>query len=76
VPRIDLEPIEAMRFAQGQAVAGTTVPDATYRVYAADVFVGIALAIDGALRPRRVTAAVASGSVAEGTRVPIGSGLV
>jgi tRNA pseudouridine55 synthase len=73
LPRIDLEPIEAMRFAQGQAVARAGIPDATYRVYAADVFCGIALAIDGALRPRRLTAAAPSGSAAEGTRVPIES---
>src|SRR5450759_3521854 len=44
LPRIDLEAREEL-------------PDATYRVYVADGFAGIALAIDGTLRPRRLTAA-------------------
>jgi len=57
LPRIDLEAIEALHFAQGQAVTRAELPDATYRVYAADAFAGIALAIDGTVRPRRLTAA-------------------
>ena len=59
LPRIDLEAGEAMRFAQGQAVTRTGLSDATYRVYAADGFAGIALAVDGTVRPRRLTAAAA-----------------
>ena len=42
LPRIDLEAHEALRFAQGQTVARAKLPDATYRVYAADGFAGIA----------------------------------
>ena len=57
LPRIDLEASEALRFAQGQGLRRAELPDATYRVYAADGFAGIALAIDGTLRPRRLTAA-------------------
>lgn len=62
LPRIDLEPDEALRFAQGQAVARAGLPDATYRVYAADRFAGIALATDGAVQPRRLTATPTSGA--------------
>ncbi|HEV2040742.1 MAG TPA: tRNA pseudouridine(55) synthase TruB, partial [Casimicrobiaceae bacterium] len=57
LPRIDLEASEVLRFAQGQALTRAELPDATYRVYVADGFVGIALAIDGTLRPRRLTGA-------------------
>ena len=62
LPRIDLEPVEALRFAQGQAVARTGLPDATYRVYTAEGFAGIAVAIEGTVRPRRLTAGAASES--------------
>ena len=58
LPRIDLEATEATRFAQGQSVMRATLPDATYRVYAANIFAGIAIAIDGTVRPRRLIAAV------------------
>src|SRR6202158_5836784 len=57
LPRIDLEPLEALRFRRGRPVGRAELPDATYRVYAADGFAGIALAIDGTLRPRRLTTA-------------------
>jgi len=67
--RIDLEPVEALRFAQGQAVARTGLPDATYRVYTAEGFAGIAVAIEGNVRPRRLTAGAAS----KGTRAAIES---
>jgi tRNA pseudouridine55 synthase len=60
LPRIDLETGEALRFAQGQTVMRTGLPNATYRVYAADGFAGTALAVDGTVRPRRVTATAAS----------------
>jgi tRNA pseudouridine55 synthase len=69
LPRIDLEASEALRFAQGQALTRAGLPDATYRVYAADGFAGIALAIDGTVRPRRLTATAASNAA----RVPIES---
>jgi tRNA pseudouridine55 synthase len=72
LPRIDLEAHEALRFAQGQTVARATLPDATYRVYAADVFAGIATVSDGIVRPRRLTAA-ASNAASSGTRAPIES---
>jgi tRNA pseudouridine55 synthase len=76
LPRIDLEAIEALHFAQGQAVMRTGLPDATYRVYTADGFAGIALAVDGSVRPRRLTASTASNAASDGTRAPVGSGLV
>jgi len=66
LPRIDLEAIDAIRFMQGQAVSCATSPDATYRVYAANAFAGIATAIDGTLRPRRLTAAAASSGASGG----------
>jgi tRNA pseudouridine55 synthase len=72
LPRIDLEASEALRFAQGQAVTRATLPDATYRVYATDGFAGIAIASDGIVRPRRLTAA-ASSAASNGTRAPIES---
>ena len=56
LPRIDLEGHEAMRFAQGQAIARANLPDATYRVYADGGFAGIASASEGLVRPRRLTA--------------------
>jgi len=71
--RIDLEPVEALRFAQGQAVARTGLPDATYRVYTAKGFAGIAVAIEGTVRPRRLTAGAASSAASEGTRAAIES---
>jgi tRNA pseudouridine55 synthase len=73
LPRIDLEAIDATRFAQGQALVRATLPDATYRVYAANVFAGIATAIDGTVRPRRLTAAAASGVAANGARASLES---
>jgi tRNA pseudouridine55 synthase len=74
LPRIDLEPIEALRFGQGQAVARTGLPDATYRVYTAEGFAGIAVAIEGTVRPRRLTAGAASTAASDSTRASIGSG--
>ena len=71
--RIDLEPVEALRFAQGQAVARTGLPDATYRVYTAEGFAGIAVAIEGTVRPRRLTAGAASSAASKGTRAAIES---
>jgi tRNA pseudouridine55 synthase len=62
LPRLDLEAGEATRFMQGQAVTRTGLPNAAYRVYAADGFAGIALAVDGTVRARRVTATAASNS--------------
>jgi tRNA pseudouridine55 synthase len=73
LPRIGLEPVEALRFAQGQAVARTGLPDATYRVYTAEGFAGIAVAIEGTLRPRRLTAGASSSAASEGTRAAIES---
>ena len=73
LPRIDLEPVEALRFAQGQAVARTGLPDATYRVYTAEGFAGIAVAIEGTVRPRRLTAGAASSAASKGTRAAIES---
>jgi tRNA pseudouridine55 synthase len=76
LPRIDLDPIEALRFVQGQAVARTGLPDATYRVYAAEGFAGIAVAIEGTVRPRRLTAGAASTAASDSTLARIGRGLV
>jgi tRNA pseudouridine55 synthase len=73
LPRIDLEPVEALRFAQGQTVARTGLRDATYRVYTAEGFAGIAVAIEGTVRPRRLTAGAASSAASEGTRAAIES---
>ena len=73
LPRIDLEPVEALRFAQGQAVARTGLPDATYRVYTAEGFAGIAVAIEGTVRPRRLTAGAAFSAASKGTRTAIES---
>ena len=73
LPRIDLEPVEALRFAQGQAVARTGLPDATYRVYTAEGFAGIAVAIEGTVRPRRLTAGASSSAASEGKRAAIES---
>jgi tRNA pseudouridine55 synthase len=73
LPRIDLEAIEATRFAQGQSLTRAALPDATYRVYAGEVFAGIAQAIGGTVRPRRLTAAAASGAASNGTRASIES---
>jgi tRNA pseudouridine55 synthase len=73
LPRIDLEPVEALRFAQGQAVARTGLRDATYRVYTGEGFAGIAVAIEGTVRPRRLTAGAASSAASEGTRAAIES---
>jgi len=73
LPRIDLEPIEALRFAQGQAVARTGLPDATYRVYTAEGFAGIAVAIAGTVRPRRLTVGGASTAASDSTRSPVES---
>ncbi len=56
LPRLDLEPIEARRFAQGQAVSRAGLPDATYRIYAVDRFAGVAHVIGGTVQPRRLTA--------------------
>jgi len=73
LPRIDLDPIEALRFVQGQAVARTGLPDATYRVYTAEGFAGIAVAIEGTVRPRRLTAGAASTAASDSTRPPVES---
>ena len=73
LPRIDLEPVESLRFAQGQAVARTGLPDATYRVYTAEGFAGIAVATKGTVRPRRLTAGASSSAASEGTRAAIES---
>jgi tRNA pseudouridine55 synthase len=73
LPRIDLEASEALRFAQGQAVTRAELPDATYRVYAAGGFAGIALGVDGTLRPRRLTAAAALNAAPDGTPAPVES---
>ena len=73
LPRIDLEPVEALRFAQGQAVARTGLPDATYRVYTAEGFAGIAVAIEGNVRPRRLTAGAPFSAASKGTRAAIES---
>jgi len=72
LPRIDLGPDEATRFAQGQALTRLALGDASYRVYAADMFAGIGLAIDGTLAPRRLIAAVASDQLAAETRASPG----
>lgn len=73
MPRIDLDASEAVRFGQGQALLRTGLPDGTYSVYAADLFVGVALATDGTVRPRRLTAAAASGAAPNGARAPLES---
>ena len=76
LPRIDLEPFEALRFVQGQSVARAGLPDATYRVYMAEGFAGIAVAIAGTVRPRRLTVGGASTAAFDSARPPVGSGSV
>jgi tRNA pseudouridine55 synthase len=73
LPRIDLEPIEALRFAQGQSVTRAGLPDATYRVYMAEGFAGIAVAIEGIVRPRRLTVGGASTAGSDSVRPPVDS---
>jgi tRNA pseudouridine55 synthase len=73
LPRIDLEPIEAVRFTQGQAVPRANLADDTYRVYASGVFAGIAQVVDGSVQPRRLTATAGSDSAAERARASIES---
>jgi tRNA pseudouridine55 synthase len=73
LPRIDLDPIEALRFVQGHSVARAGLPDATYRVYTAEGFAGIAVATKGTVRPRRLTAGAASSAASERTRAAIES---
>jgi tRNA pseudouridine55 synthase len=73
LPRIDLDAGEALRFTQGQAVTRAKLPDATYRVYAADGFAGIAQATDGTVRPRRLTATAAPNGASTRTHAPIES---
>ena len=75
LPRIDLDASEAVRFAQGQALARARLADGTYSVYAADTFAGVALAIDGTVRPRRLTVAAAS-RPAQPAGAPVRSGPV
>jgi len=73
LPRIDLERIEALRFVQGQSVARAGLPDATYRVYMGAGFAGIAVAIAGTVRPRRLTAGGASTAASDSARPPVES---
>jgi tRNA pseudouridine55 synthase len=73
LPRIDLESMEGLRFMQGQAVARARLPDATYRVYTAAGFAGIAVAIEGTVRPRRLTAGAASTAASDSAPAPLGS---
>jgi tRNA pseudouridine55 synthase len=73
LPRIDLEPFEALRFVQGQSVARAGLPDATYRVYMAEGFVGIAVAAAGTVRPRRLTVGGASTAASDSARPPVES---
>jgi tRNA pseudouridine55 synthase len=73
LPRIDLEPIEALRLAQGQSVARAGLPDATYRVYMAEGFAGIAVAIAGTVRPRRLTVGGSSTAASDSARPPVDS---
>ncbi len=70
LPRIDLEPFEALRFVQGHSVARAGLPDATYRVYTAEGFAGIAVAIAGTVRPRRLTVGGASTAASDSARPP------
>jgi tRNA pseudouridine55 synthase len=73
LPRIDLDDAEAIRLAQGQGIARAALADASYRVYAENEFAGVASAVDGILRPRRLTASAASASIGNGMRGPPGS---
>jgi tRNA pseudouridine55 synthase len=68
LPRIDLEPFETLRFVQGQSLARAGLPDATYRVYMAEGFAGIAVAIAGTVRPRRLTVGGASTAASDSAR--------
>ncbi|HXX84723.1 MAG TPA: tRNA pseudouridine(55) synthase TruB [Casimicrobiaceae bacterium] len=63
LPRIDLTADEAARLRQGQAVARAGVPEGIYRVYATDVFAGVAHSHHGKLQPRRLVAAPARPSI-------------
>ncbi len=56
LPRCDLAGAEAAGFREGRAVRRAELPDATYRAYAAGVFAGVADAVQGMLRPRRLVA--------------------
>jgi tRNA pseudouridine55 synthase len=66
LPRIDLDAVEATRLAQGQPIARATLRDASYRVYAEDAFAGIAAAIDGTLRARRLISSGVSKALPRG----------
>jgi tRNA pseudouridine55 synthase len=57
LPRLDLEGDEAIRFAQGQALARPGLADALVRVYTDGSFAGIAALAEGILRPRRLVTA-------------------
>lgn len=60
LPRVDLDTAAATRFGQGQAIACADLGHGAYRVYAAGVFVGVATAAAGCLRPRRLIATAAA----------------
>ncbi len=72
LPRIDLDASEAFRFARGQAIARAGIADGTYRVYAADAFMGVARAIEESVQPQRLVAA-ASGAAPGDTRPAVES---
>jgi tRNA pseudouridine55 synthase len=57
LPRCDLLSAEAAGFREGRAVHRAELPDAMYRTYAGGVFAGVADAVQGLLRPRRLVVA-------------------
>lgn len=58
--RLDLEPSDAIRLAQGRAVTQAGVGDGMVRVYAGGIFAGVATIAGGVLRARRLVAQAAA----------------
>ena len=62
LPRLELDAADAWRLGRGQAIAGNDLPDGDFRAYAAGRFLGVARAITGVLRPRRLLTTADAGS--------------
>src|SRR5439155_25896150 len=60
LPRLELTASEALPFHQGQQIERHGVANGAYRAYAGGAFLGVATALDGSVRPRRLVAAHAS----------------
>jgi len=62
LPRLELDAADAWRLGRGQAIAGNDLPDGDFRAYAGGRFLGVARAITGVLRPRRLLTTADAGS--------------